>query len=152
MYTRNSPAFLFFSVFVVSLCCSQLAYADSAPCDLLTQNQVSAIVGANVGAASPIANTGCSWKATAPAKALVSVSMQTEKMFAAAAKGPVPPNTTRTSISGVGDEAVFVGMQGFSSLWVRKGAKCLLVRLYGLSAGEAQPKLTALATAAVSKL
>lgn len=82
---------------------------------------------------------------------MVTVSMQSEKMFAAA-KSSMPPNTTRTQIMGVGDEAVFLGMQNFSSLWVRKGTKFLLVRLYGLPVSESQTKLKALATNAVSKL
>ena len=151
MDTRNYSAFIFSSVFVVSLCCSQLVYSDSVPCDLLTQNQVSTIVGAAVGAASPIAKTGCSWKTTTAPSITVSVSFQSDKMFAAA-KASVPPNTTKTEISGVGDEAVFTGIQNFSSLWVRKGTTFLLVRIYGLPVSEAQTKLKALGTNAVSKL
>ena len=77
--------------------------------------------------------------------------MQSEKMFAAA-KSSTPPNTTKSSISGVGDEAIFTGMQNFSSLWVKKGTKVLLVRIYGLPVSEAQTKLKAAATNAVSKL
>jgi hypothetical protein len=77
--------------------------------------------------------------------------MQSEKMFTAA-KSSTPPKTEKTSISGVGDEAVFLGVENFSSLWVRKGTKFLLVRIYGLSVSEAQTKLKTLATNALSKL
>ena len=77
--------------------------------------------------------------------------MQSEKMFDAA-KSSNPPQTTKTSVSGVGDEAVFTGVQGFSSLWTKKGTKFLLVRIYGLAVSDAQTKLTALAKNAVSKL
>lgn len=59
---------------------------------------------------------------------------------------------TKTSISGVGDEAIFIGVQNFSNLWVRKGTTFLLVRVYGLPVDEAQTKLKALATNALSKL
>jgi|SRR5581483_11941380 len=151
MDTRNSSAFLLSSVFVVWLGCSPLAYSDTVPCDLLTQNQVSSTVGASVGAGSPIANTGCSWRTTGAKSVTVTVSMQSEKMFAGA-KGSAAPNMTNTPISGIGDEAIFTGVQNFSSLWVRKGAKFLLVRIYGLPISEAQTKLKALATNAVSKL
>ena len=151
MDTRNYSAFFLSSVFVVSLCGSQLAYGDTVPCDLLTQNQVSTVVGANVGAGSPIAKTGCSWKTTAAPNVVVSVSMQNEKMFAAV-KASAPPNTTKTTVSGVGDEAVFTGTQGFSSLWVRKGSTFVLFRIYGVPVSEAQTKLRSLATNALSKL
>ena len=76
----------------------------------------------------------------------VPVSMQSDRMFEGAKR------SAKTPVSGVGDEAFFTGLQNFSSLWVRKGTKYLLVRIYGLSVSEAQPKLKSLATAAVSKL
>ncbi len=53
---------------------------------------------------------------------IVTVSMQSEKLFAGA-KASAAPKMTKTPISGVGDEAIFEGTQGFSSLWVRKGAQ-----------------------------
>ena len=109
------------------------------------------MVGATAGAGSPIANTGCSWTTTSGPRIVVSVSLQSEKMFAAA-KSSAPPKTTKTTISGVGDEAIFQGVQNFSSLWVRKGTKVLLVRIYGLPVSESETKLKALATSAVSRL
>jgi hypothetical protein len=151
MDTRNPFTFLLSIVFVVWLCCARAAYSETAPCARLTQNQVSTIVGASVGAGAPIANTGCSWTTTGAPRVTVTVSMQNEKMFAAA-KSSAPPNTTKTSLSGVGDEAIFIGVQNFSSLWIRKGTKFLLVRIYGMPVSEAQTKLKALATNALSKL
>jgi len=127
MGIRNSSASLFFSVLVFSLCCSQAAYSETAPCSLLTQNQVSADLGVSVGAGSPIANTGCSWQSTGAPKVTVTVSMFAEKMFNGA-KTSSAPNMTKTAISGIGDEAIFIGMQGFSTLWVRKGTTCAAVR------------------------
>ena len=137
--------------FVLSLCWAQAGYGETASCALLTQDQVSTAVGKTVGAGSPIANTGCSWTTPGPGKITVSVSMQSEKMFDAA-KSSNPPNTTKTSVSGVGDEAVFTGVENFSSLWIRKGTKFLLVRIYGVPLSDAQSKLKALAKDAVSKL
>jgi hypothetical protein len=83
---------------------------------------------------------------------MVTVSMQSEKMFAGAKGAAAMPNETKTTIPGIGDEAVFTGVQNFSSLWVRKGAKFLLVRVYGLPVSEAQSKLKTLAASALSKL
>src|SRR4029079_4190966 len=90
---------------------------------------------------SPIANTGCSWKAS---QVTVTVSIQNEKMFGGAKRNPAP-GMTKTSVSGVGDEAIFIGAENFSSLWVRKGTTYLLVRIYGVPVGDAQTKLKALA-------
>lgn len=151
MDTRFPSAFLIPIVFGASLCCAPTGYGDTAPCALLTQDQVSSTVGASVGAGAPIANTGCSWSTAGAPKVTVSVSMQSEKMFDAA-KSSNPPQTMKTSVSGVGDEAVFTGVQGFASLWTKKGAKFLLVRIYGLPVNDAQTKLTALAKNALSKL
>ena len=138
-------------VFVASLCSAHVAYGETAPCSLLTQDQVSTIIGSSVGAGSPIATTGCSWTTKGAPRVTLSISMQSEKMFAAA-KSSAPPNTTKNSISGVGDEATFTGVPNFSSLWVKKGTKFFLVRIYGLPVSEAQTKLKAAATTAVSKL
>lgn len=82
---------------------------------------------------------------------MVTVSMQSEKMFASA-KASAAPTMTKTSVSGIGDEAIFTGVQNFASLWVRKGTTFLLVRVYGLPVSEAQAKLPALAALAVPKL
>ena len=77
--------------------------------------------------------------------------MQNEKMLAGA-KLSALPNATKTPISGLGDEAIFTGVESFSSLWIRKGTKFFLVRIYGLPVSEAQTKLKALATNVLSKL
>ena len=151
MGIRNSSALLFSIVFMVSLCCAEAVFGETAPCALLTQDQVSTIVGASVGAGSPIANTGCSWTKAGLPRVTVTVSMQSEKMFAAA-KSSAQPGTTTTAISALGDEAIFTGVVNFSSIWVKKGTKFLLVRIYGLSVSEAQTKLKTLATNALSKL
>lgn len=151
METRNSSAPLFLTVFAVLSCGAPVAFSDTAPCALLAQNQVSTTIEASVGAGSPIANTGCSWHTTGAKSVMVTVSLQSEKMFAGA-KSSAAPGMINTPVSGIGDEAVFTGVPNFSSLWVKKGSKVLLVRIYGLAVNEAQPKLKALATMAVSKL
>jgi hypothetical protein len=151
MRTQSRSAFLLSIVFTLLLCFAPAACSETAPCALLTQDQVSRAVGAAMGAGSPIANTGCSWTTTSAPRVMVTVSMQNEKMFAAA-KSSALPKMEKTSVSGVGDEAVFLGVQSFSSLWVRKGTKFLLLRIYGLPVSDAQTKLKTLGANAVSKL
>lgn len=146
MKLHRSFASLFSSGFVVLLCCSRIAFGEAAPCTLLTQSQVSSVMGVSVGAGSPIANTGCSWHATGPSKVMVTVSRQSEKMFAGAKSG------SKTALSGIGDEAFFTGVENFASLWMRKGSAIILVRVYGLPVNDAQTKLTTLAKSVVSKL
>src|SRR5215475_7420388 len=134
MNTRNSSGCVFAYVFAILLCCPQ--FARSAPCDLLTQNQLSTVVGASFAAGSPISTSGCSSKATGASKVIVTVSMQNEKIFNGA-KGSTAPMATKTAVSGIGDEAIFIGSENFSSLWIKKGATYLLVRIYGVPLKEA---------------
>lgn len=82
---------------------------------------------------------------------MVTISLQTERMFAGA-KSSATPGITKTPVSGIGDEAIFTGVQGLSSLWVRKEAQFPLFRVYGLPVSEAQTKLQALAAQVVPKL
>src|SRR6266496_554708 len=56
MGTRIRSICLLSIVFVTSLCCTHVAYSQTPPCALLTQDQVRTILGATDGAGSPIAN------------------------------------------------------------------------------------------------
>ena len=151
METRKWFAFLLCGGVFAWLWSSPIVSAQPAPCSLLTDKQVSTALGAPVGAASPIANTGCSWKGTGSSKVMVSISLQSEKMFAGAKSSP-PEAGKKTPVSGLGDDAFLTGMQGFASLWVKKGTTVILVRVYGLPAEEAHNKLKILAANALSKL
>jgi len=55
--TLKTSAFVLSSVSVVLLCWPLVAYGEVAPCELLTQNELSTVLGAGNGAGSPIANT-----------------------------------------------------------------------------------------------
>lgn len=151
MVSGIRSTFLLCISFAASSCFAPVATGETSPCGLLTQDQVSTVLGASAGAASPIASTGCSWTTTGAKRITLSVSMQSEKMFAAA-KSSAAPNTTKTSISGLGDEAIFIGTNRFASLWLRKGAKFVLIRIYGLPVSEAQTKLKAATTNVLPKL
>jgi hypothetical protein len=124
-------------VLVVGVVCglaaggSRLAYAKTppAPCALLTVDEVSAALGAKVNAGDPIATTGCSWTVPNP-HTIVTVSLWPSDAFAAM-KLPLA-NITKTSVSGVGDEAVLTNVSNFISLSVKKGSVVFIVKVYGV--------------------
>jgi hypothetical protein len=128
--------------FIACICASaalgsKTAAAQSvAPCSLLTSAQVTATVGVSVGAAQPIANTGCSWSAP---HMIITVSLwdggKWDQM-----KTPVP-GMNRTSVSGLGDDAFYTTMgpasgKQFATLSVKKGSTAYLIKVYGPSLTE----------------
>ena len=112
---------------------SRTAAAQSgvAPCSLLTSAQVTAAVGVSVGAAQPIATTGCSW--TAP-HIIVTLSLWDGSKWDQM-KTPVP-GMSRTAVSGLGDDAFYTTMGPASgkqtaTLSVKKGSTAYLIKVYG---------------------
>ena len=112
---------------------SRTAAAQSgvAPCSLLTSAQVTAAVGVSVGAAQPIATTGCSW--TAP-HIIVTLSLWDGSKWDQM-KTPVP-GMNRTAVSGLGDDAFYTTMgpasgKQFATLSVKKGSTAYLIKVYG---------------------
>jgi hypothetical protein len=112
---------------------SRTAAAQSAgvPCSLLTSAQVTAAVGVSVGAAQPIANTGCSW--TAP-HMIVTLSLWDGSKWDQM-KTPVP-GMNRTAVSGLGDDAFYTTMgpasgKQMATLSVKKGSAAYLIKVYG---------------------
>jgi hypothetical protein len=96
------------------------AHAAGA-CALLSQEEVSALLGAPVNAGEPLGPNVCAWhERDTKNERNVHLSLLTEKMFVAAqTPNPLIPKTPET---GVGDEAVFVHPKGMIfSLIVRKG-------------------------------
>jgi len=127
------------------------AQAGPAPCSLLTSAEVSAVVGANVGAAQPIATTGCSW--TAP-HVIVSVSLWDASDWGKM-KTPLP-GTSKTSVSGFGDDAFFTtlgsGEKQFTALTVKKGGTAYVIKVYGGNATDQMSKEKTLAGNVLAKL
>lgn len=124
--------------FIACICASAVlgsrtaaAQSGPTPCSLLTSPQVAAAVGVSVGAAQPIASTGCSWSAP---HLMVTVSLwdgnQWDKM-----KTPVP-GMNRSPVSGLGDDAFYTTMgsttsKQFVTLSVKKGSTAYLIKVYG---------------------
>ena len=107
--------------------------APSDACALLTAAQVSAALGAPVKAGEPITPTDhkvCTW---AGGKAgWVTLMLQTaEKFDAARRQAPALAGAVSvTSVSGLGDGAMFVGMGDNTGLVVKKGGVSFKVAVY----------------------
>jgi hypothetical protein len=119
-------------VVAVVLARGAVAQAPKDPCTLLTPSQIAGALGVkDVGAGAPIGKTGCSWSShDASNKAVVTLSFWKPEGFAAM-KAPLP-NVTKTSASGIGDDAVFSTIGAFTTLSVKKGGAVFLVKAYGV--------------------
>jgi hypothetical protein len=132
---------------------SKTAAAQSvAPCSLLTSAQVTAAVGVSVGAAQPIAGTGCSW--TAP-HMIVTVSLWDGSKWNQM-KTPAP-GMNRTAVSGLGDDAFYTTIgpgsgKQFVTLSVKKGGTAYLIKVYGPPVTDQMSMEKALAGNVLSKL
>src|SRR5580704_5843569 len=100
------------------------------PCSLLTPVRISAAVGVDVGAGTAIGSTGCDWEGPAGSRARVTIALWPGKSWEQM-KTPLP-NTIKTAISGLGDEAFYAVMGSFTSLSVRKGDTAFILRVYGI--------------------
>ena len=146
--------------FIVTCIClsatlgSKTAAAEApSPCSLLTSAQVTAAVGVSVGAAQPIANTGCSW--TAP-HMIVSLSLW-DGSASGWSKIKIPlPGVTKTAVPGLGDDAIFSTLgpaaKQFVTLSVKKGGTAYLFKVYGPTVTEQMTMEKTLAGDVLAKL
>lgn len=127
------------------------AQAGPAPCSLLSSAEVTAAVGANVGAAQPIATTGCSWSAP---HIIVTVSLWDASKWGKMKAGL--PGISTSSVAGLGDDAFFSTMgsaeKQFTTLTVKKGDTAYVIKIYGGSAAEQMSKEKTLAGNVLAKL
>jgi hypothetical protein len=154
MKSHYSRHFIVACICLSSTLGSKTAAAQApAPCSLLTSAQVTAAVGVSVGAAQPIANTGCSW--TGP-HMVVSVSLWDGSANGwGKIKMPLP-GVTKTSVSGLGDDALFSILgpadKQFVTLSVKKGNTAYLFKVYGPTVTEQMTMEKTLAGNALAKL
>jgi hypothetical protein len=138
------------------------AAPPSDPCALLSQAQVSAVLGVQVGEGRRVAPTLCEWAVPGEAPSIrqkkVTVIIVTAQGFAAA-KMPVGQGTTKVPASGIGDEAVFgTTAKLLTNLTVKKGDFYFAVAIYGFpldqpkAVVEVQAKEKTLALEILSKL
>ena len=145
--------------FIIACICASAALGSKtaaaqavAPCSLLTSAQVTAVVGVSVGAAQPIANTGCSWSGP---HMIVSVSLWDGSKWDRM-KTPMP-GMNRTAVSGLGDDAFYTTMgpasgTQFATLSIKKGATAYLIKVYGPSMTEQMSMEKTLAGSVLAKL
>ena len=114
------------------------AAQPASPCSLLTSAQVTAAVGVSVGAAQPIANTGCSWSAP---HMIVTLSLWDGSAGGwSKMKAPLP-GMSKDSVSGLGDDAILSTLgpadgKQFATLSVKKGNTAYLFKVYGPTLAE----------------
>jgi hypothetical protein len=122
------------------------------PCSLLTVAQVSAALGANVGAGKPIYTDGCSWHGTSSQSA-VTIKFETLTRFSEL-KSRIHPGIPHTPLAGVGDDAFYLSLgTTTSNLTVKKGNQAFVVRVYGVPDQAKQRDIEkAIAKAVVAKL
>lgn len=151
------------TIVIVLLAASYSAHAapPTDPCSLLTQAQVSAVLGVNVDAAKRIAPTMCGWSAPKPPNSAsakkVALLISNANAFGFA-KTPVINGETAVPASGVCDDAVYSFPTAMKSgpataLFVRKGNSYFAVHVYGFpDQAKTMAMEKALAVEACSKL
>jgi hypothetical protein len=114
-----------------------VAQSTSTPCGLLKPAQVSAAVGATVGNGEPIATTGCTWS-WGRARTTLSLwdASKWDQMKTASL-----PGVTKSSVSGLGDDAFSATLgtsKQFAVLNVKKGATVYVFKVYGVDSPSDQ--------------
>jgi hypothetical protein len=127
------------------------------PCSLFSADQVSTALEAKAGAGAHVVATLCAWEVASPSKLTQARKLTVGFLDAAAweqtkALRESMKSFTRTTIQGLGEEAVFSTYQSISTLQVKKGRLVLDMHLYGFTPEQAKPKEVALAGAALAKL
>ncbi len=146
------------------LCSAQPAFARGPaknPCSLLTQAQVSAVLGTNVEPAKQVTTTMCEWSAPNQPNSLkakkVALVMSNANAFGFA-KTPLVSSEKAEPANGVCDDAVYSFPAGTNSglattLYVKKGDAYFVVHLGGFpDQAKAKAVEKTLALDACSKL
>lgn len=107
------------------------AQAPSNPCVQVTVAEVSAALGETVAAGQQAGTKTCSWSANKPTHQIVSL-MYSPPGDWNTRKTRQLPGDTKTSVSGVGDEAFAETAGNFTTLYVKKGSTIFMVRVYGV--------------------
>ena len=106
------------------------AQGTAGRCAVLTPAAVSSALGATVDAGKPIFDYGCSWQSSEP-HIIVSISVgdvTKYKTWTGSVLG-----VTKSSVSGLGDDAVTGTLGSLTSLWVKHGKNAFQLRVYGVS-------------------
>jgi hypothetical protein len=128
------------------------AQAPSDPCSQVAPAQVSIALGETVGAGMKNGAGTCTWVADKPVHQIVTLmysppgdwnSRKTRQM----------PGATKSSVSGVGDDAIAETLGNLTTLFVKKGNTTFMVRVYGVPDSAKQISIeTPIAQAVAAKL
>lgn len=149
-------------VFVCVAMAIALLPAKAAPptdaCALLTQAQVSSVLGASVGAGQHLgANSLCGWGQMGGKRVVLSMytqmgSMTPVQRFNNAKNTPVK-GIIKTPVSGIGDDALYMTTPGLGTgLFFRKGSAAFDLRVYGFPLEQIKEKEKTLALNIIGKL
>jgi hypothetical protein len=129
-------------------------------CSLLTQAQVSAVLGVSVGAGVPSGPSLCQWSqpgdtSSRGKRVLLNLFGPMGRLTPAdryaTAKTPVK-RITKTPVSGIGEEAFYLTRPTDTELTVKKGSSVFRISVYGYSPDQTKTMGKALALDALSKL
>jgi hypothetical protein len=157
MKSRYSEILLFAVLAVFAACMSHPTYAapPTDACSLLTQAQVSAVLGVNVGPGQNLTPKMCHWSEpgqTGPKRKGAMLVLQDAQAFAYA-KMPVGNGITKVPVSGIGDDAVYGTTPGFPTvLTVKKGNLTFVVHVSGFPDDQIKAKEKTLALDVLAKL
>jgi hypothetical protein len=130
------------------------AQAPKPPCTFLTAAQVGGEVGTAMGAGEPTGSNGCQWIAVAQMGS--SIPRATLVFYGADAWSGMTanfPRVTKTTVTGLGDAAVYATTGNLTTLSVKKGNTVFVVRIYGIDGAEKQMAMEkALAEQVLGKL
>ena len=108
------------------------AQAPADPCAHLTAAQVSAALGETVESGQRAGAKTCSWSANKPTHQVVSLMYSLPGDWNTRKTRPMP-GVTKTSVSGIGDEAFAETAGSLTTLYVKKGGTTFMVRVYGVT-------------------
>src|ERR1700722_9019762 len=152
------------AVGVCIVAAAMAAVAQPAPpgdaCALLTPAQVSAAAGVAFGPGTyvtPTFKATCTWNATGEVKQqdakIITLMLEGTDAFQAGKQKVQSGTLPGASASGIGDDAYFLTMGKFASLFVRKGNVAFKATVYGqLPLEKMQAMENALAQQVVAKL
>lgn len=107
------------------------ASAAKAPCSLLTPAEISGTLGGAFGAGQPIGTTGCSWTNDKP-HMIVTVSLWPPTEWDRIKSGAGPVGGKITPTSGLGEDAFYASIAGYTVLYVKKAGTVYLFKVYGV--------------------
>jgi len=115
------------------LACARGAHAQtpSDPCAQVSPAQVSNALGETVGAGQKSGKATCAWIADKPVHQVVSLMFSPPGDWESRKTRPMP-GITKSSVSGVGDDAIATTLGNFTTLFVKKGSATFMVRVYGV--------------------